>query len=219
MDSFAPKQTFTELITGLHNKFGKCLEGLSPASLKLFDEIEQKCRVVGELRSTVFAEAESRHAHCAEIFDEVFADFSVAMYLLAAGLIVPARMAVRRALELGVAAIYLSDMPHRYWGWRKHDEDLSFTEMVTHISSSSYESYIQNLHQLAAPKKLCDPKRLQAYYRDLSNTVHGKYDGLAPLSPDRFSGDDKNLRPHLEITLEVQKAVLDLIKNRFPTRA
>jgi hypothetical protein len=67
------------------------------------------------------------------------------MYLLSVGLIVPARMLTRRAFELGLGAVYMWDLPHKYWGWAKHDHDLGFTEMIEHLTSQSYLTHLANV--------------------------------------------------------------------------
>jgi hypothetical protein len=137
MTNYAQRQTITRLLGSLHTKFGGNIESLEQDTIKLFDKIDLNSRVIDGIRVALLADhcgTDSQKKNCAEILDEVFTDFTLAMYLFALGLNVPARMSVRRAFELGVASVYMWDLPHEYWGWKKFDTDLSFSNMVTHLT-------------------------------------------------------------------------------------
>lgn len=180
--------------------------------------IDLNSRIISEIRSILsadYCDSESQKRICEEILEEVFTDFSIAMYLCAIGLIVPARMSIRRAFELGLATIYMWDLPHEYWGWRHQDQDLSFSAMVTHLNSIGYLEYIAQLQRVKSVPPICNQSKFQSIYRELSNTVHGKISELPPLSPERFSQDKNGIEKHLKQTADAQNIIIQLLFARF----
>ena len=69
--------------------------------MDLIEKVDVNSRIIdtvhSALRST-YSGGDSQKIACSDILDEIFADFSQAMYLFSVGLIVPARMLVRCAL-------------------------------------------------------------------------------------------------------------------------
>ena len=219
MISHAPKQTVNELLNSLHASFGRNLGNADEITTSLFDKIDLNSRVIDGIRTILLKEysvTELQQNICTDLLDEIFTDFSTAMYLLAVGLIVPARMSVRRAFELGVALVYMWDLPHEYWGWRECDSDLSFSNMITHLNSKGYLTYLAKSSKCPQIDPICDQAQFQSFYRKLSNTVHGKVDGLPPLSPERFAAEKNGINGQLELTSEVQNAIINLFLSRFP---
>lgn len=202
----------------LHAKFGQNIQAIEVEVSSLLDIVDLNSRIISEIRSILISDycsSEEQKIICKEILEEVFADFSLAMYLCAIGLIVPAQMSARRAFELGLATVYMWDLPHEYWGWRQRDQDLSFSAMLTHLNSIGYLEYIAHLQNAKSVSSICDQKKLQDIYRELSNTVHGKISGLPPLSPERFSPDKNGTEKHLKQTADTQDVVINLLFARF----
>jgi hypothetical protein len=98
----------------------------------------------------------------------------------------PASLVLRRVLELGLAAIYLWDMPHMAFSWKHHDQNLSFTEMLNHINSKGYISYVGNENQVEIKGELIPTARAQKIYGLLSDVVHGKITTFETSMPVRF---------------------------------
>ncbi|KAF0220023.1 MAG: hypothetical protein FD174_1468 [Geobacteraceae bacterium] len=218
MTQHAPRQAVTELIASLHTNFGRNVGNFALGTIPLFDGIDLNSRIIDGIRTALLVDhcgTDDQKKICAEILDEVFTDFTMALYLFAIGLIVPARMSVRRALELGLATVYMWDLPHEYWGWRQLDADLSFSNMVTHLNSAGYLAYLASIQGRTDTKVICDPVYFQRFYRKLSNTVHGKVEGLPPLTPERFAADKNGIAEHLKLTMEVQEALIELLYGRF----
>ncbi|KAB0670328.1 hypothetical protein F6V30_09245 [Oryzomonas sagensis] len=218
MTHHAPRQKVTDLIASFHEHLGRNISIFSNDAIPLFNEIDLNSRIIDEIRATLiknYCVTNYQKDICSDILDEVFTDFTIALYLFAIGLIVPARMSVRRALEEGLAVVFMWDLPHEYWGWRQLDADLSYSNMVSHLNSASYLKYLANVHGCHDIDVICDSVRFQRFYRKLSNTVHGKVEGLPPLSPERFSADKNGISKHLKLTMDVQKAIIDLLYGRF----
>lgn len=218
MKHHAPRQTVTELIRTLHANFGKNIGELQPQTISLLDRIDLNCRIIDGIRTELLAGhcgSEAQKKICTDILDEIFSDFTMALYLFAIGLIVPARMSVRRAFEIGLASVYMWDLPHEYWGWRQNDADLSFSNMITHLNSPGYLAYLASTPGRIDSETICDSALFQRFYRQLSNTVHGKVEGLPPLSPERFASEKNGIDKHLELTMSVQNAIIKLLYGRF----
>ena len=215
--SHSPRQPINDLLCSLHTKFGENIKTIDAKTSSLLDKIDLNSRIISEIRNKLsleYCDTEGQKKICEEILEEVFSDFSLAMYLCAVGLIVPARMSTRRAFELGLATVYMWDLPHEYWGWRR-DQDLSFSAMVAHLNSVGYLAYIAQLHGVDRVSPICNQEIFQQIYRQLSNTVHGKVSGLPALSPDRFLSDRNGMNVHLELTANAQDVVIQLLFSRF----
>jgi len=217
-DIHAPRQPLQDLLGALHGKFGDNLEeAVNASTAPLLDTIDLNSRIISAFKAELI-EKYKEDAHktgCAEILDEVFSDFAIAMYLNSIGLIVPARMSTRRAFELGLSVIYMWDMPQEYWGWKKCDQDLSFSAMVTHLNSSGYHEYMKQLKGESENSCFCDQVSFQKLYRILSNTVHGKIADLPALAPERFSTITNGLLEHLQLIIDTQNSVICLLFGRF----
>jgi hypothetical protein len=216
--SHAPRQPIKDILCALHTKFNENVNSIGSETSTLLDEIDLNSRIISEIRNilpTDYCDSEGQKRICEEILEEVFTDFSLAMYLCAIGLIVPARMSVRRAFELGLATVYMWDLPHEYWGWSHKDQDLSFSAMVSHLNSAGYLEYLAQLQGVQSASPICNQAKFQSIYRELSNTVHGKISGLPPLSPERFSPERNGIKNHLEKIAEAQKVVIQLLFARF----
>jgi hypothetical protein len=217
-DTHGPRQTEEQLLSNLHDNFGKNLANIDLTTKSLLESIDLNSRTISEIRNRLSlncSNSDTQQAICSDVLDEVFTDFSIAMYLCTIGLIVPARMSARRGFELGLAAVYMWDLPHQYWGWRKDDVDLGFSEMVTHLNSKGYQAYLAHLASKSDSKTICNQRRFQETYRALSNTVHGKFGDLPPLSPSRFVSEKNGVAKHLELIAEAQALVIELLLGRF----
>jgi hypothetical protein len=125
-------------------------------------------------------------------------------------------MLCRRGLESGFAAIYMWDLPHEFWAWKKFDGELSFGAAIAYLSSPAYGAHIAALNELSGEVSFLDSAALRKLYHKLSNTVHGKYDDLAPLSPQRYSPDQITTLQELSLLIESQNFLICAWRKRFP---
>jgi hypothetical protein len=219
--SHAERASIQTVLAALHDGFGKNLISIDQTFLPYLDKIDLQSRMISESKSQLLNDHCSGPVQkkiCEELFDEIFSDFSLAMYFCAGGLIVPSQMSTRRAFELGLAAIYLWDLPHAFWGWRNRDDDLSFSAMVAHLNSTGYLEYLKQIHNFSDVTTICKQADFQKIYRELSNTVHGKTSNLPPLSPARFSLEDSQpfVIKQFALIEQAQSSILRLIFGRFP---
>src|SRR5262249_40551089 len=105
------------VLTRLPAKFATVLNAALPDAGQ-FAKAEPKIRAFQLVPSLLPATTGvTHHAELRRLFDEMFADSICSVYLAGAGLHTPARMLMRRVLELGVAVVYLWDLPHEFWAW------------------------------------------------------------------------------------------------------
>lgn len=150
-----------------------------------------------------------------QIFDEVFSDVVLSLHFSACALNRPAESVLRRALELGIAIVYLWDLPHAFWGWKAHDIDLNFNEMVEHLKGESYRTYLASLDSTYINEPLFDEKDARQLYRILSNTIHGKIISHTAYLPNRFAHDPAAWRQHLNLVEKTLTVLIKLSSKRF----
>jgi hypothetical protein len=211
------KKSLAAVFLGLHEKFSENLRAAVASEVILLAETERKARAVNEvsavLRESATLTKTQQEILC--IFDEVFADLIGSIYLASVALDNPARMLLRRSLELGLATVYLWDMPHLYWTWKQHDGDLNFREMVDHISSLPYSTFVAADCPTYTAGPLIDATLANKLYRKLSNIVHGKISDFESNSPTRFVYVHEEWKSHLALTRSIEDLLLGLWKQRF----
>src|SRR5260370_12374938 len=122
----------TKILSELHDKFGANVTAALACGDVGYQLVELKARLIPQIADALKARHRSvTQQEILSLFDEIFSDLICSLYLSSAALDVPAKMLLRRALELGIAALYLWDTPHSYWAWKELDADLNFREMVT----------------------------------------------------------------------------------------
>ena len=152
---------------------------------------------------------------CICVFEEIFGDTICSLYFAACALDKPAQMLLRRVLELGVAVVYLWDLPHKYWGWKCHDEDLAFREMLDHLTAESYLTFTAKTNPNFIDTHLLDVGSVRKIYGELSDVTHGKVATFESVSPDRYNFTSADWQKHLSLTNSVQDILLKLWSNRF----
>lgn len=210
--------TETSVLVQLEEKFKQnLLLGINEEK-ETYSKLDVQARAIaalGQLISEIDTLTPSqREIVC--IFDEVFADITISIYLAACSLDNPAQSILRRALELGIAIVYLWDLPHAFWGWKSHDADLNFNEMVEYLAKDSYKTFLISLNPSSCVKDdLFDYKEARKIYRMLSNTVHGKITTHITNLTDRFTHQTEGWKLHLTKVDTVLKILLGLMNKRF----
>ena len=146
MTASTPENIFIKL----HEKFGQNLQdSFKKESLK-FKEIEIKARafaIFGQILSEK-KELTNAQKEIVPIFNEIFKDNIISLYLSSCCIDISAQLTLRRVLESGISIVYLWDLPHIFYGWSKHDKDLVFTTMVEHFTCDSYKTFIESENKL-----------------------------------------------------------------------
>ena len=116
MDPHAKREPILALLTTLNSRFASNLNAMDAEVLRLLEVVDLNSRAIDgaadQLKRSYSGDSIDQ-LECAHLIEEIFADLSQAMYLLAIGLVVPARMLARRALELGLAIVYMWDLTER----------------------------------------------------------------------------------------------------------
>ena len=209
---------FTDLYDALNSKFAENFERWKAAHGDGLEIIELKCRALGIWRSILEKEiAETNNdTEILGVFDEVFSDIVLSIYLSSCGLDNPAQIVLRRSLELGVAAVYLWDNPIRFYSWQTHDEDLHFSEMADALWSPIYVAYLKSRHHVECHH--VERQLLDRLYRELSNTTHGKPATFESQLSERYTYTKVDALRHFHLVQRVQDVLLTLWGNRFRNR-
>ncbi len=205
-----------EIMLELNNKFSDNFEHWSVVQSKQLDKmlIYLQCiAAVGEI--LVNKKNSKHHSICCSIYDEMFSDGVSALYLASHAMNKPAKIVLRRILELGVASVYLWDMPHIAHSWNDYDFNLSFTEMLNHVNSQGYLAYAASENE--QPIELCifPTSKLQKIYGNLSDIVHGKITTFESFLPGRFTFVEKEWLTFAEIMEDVLKSLIKGYLIRF----
>jgi len=155
------------------------------------------------------------HDICCKIFDEIFSDGVSSIYLASNAIDKPACIVLRRVLELGVASIYLWDMPHMAFSWNQHDHNLSFNEMLKHLNSPGYISFVNIENNVHIESELIPSTRANAIYGDLSNIVHGKMATFETSMPERFTFVNSDWDQFVKLIDEVVALLVKALLLRF----
>lgn len=168
---------------------------------------------VGEILNE--CKSSKHHEICCKIYDEIFSDGVSAIYLATNAMDKPANILLRRILELGLAAIYLWDMPHIAFLWNDHDQGLNFKEMINHVNSKGYISYINNENNTKIKSELISASRSQNIYGKLSDIVHGKIATFESSLPERFKFVEEEWNQFIDLFEEVICMLVKTFMLRF----
>ncbi|HMQ70716.1 MAG TPA: hypothetical protein PKC58_17200 [Ignavibacteria bacterium] len=168
---------------------------------------------VGEILNE--CKSSKHHEICCKIYDEIFSDGVSAIYLATNAMDKPANILLRRILELGLAAIYLWDMPHIAFSWNDHDQGLNFKEMINHVNSKGYISYINNENNTKIKSELISASRSQNIYGKLSDIVHGKIATFESSLPERFKFVEEEWNQFIDLFEEVICMLVKTFMLRF----
>lgn len=205
------------LINGLHKKFGEnFLE--SQAHLNLAASSEARARQISIAKETLECQAgqTDHQISLAQYLDEIFADIICAIYLASTGLDVPARMLLRRSLELGVVIISHWDAPVSFYAWKDHDSDVRFSELCQHIQSAPFSTFLKHKSpdQSVDLREVC--RRLENLYGKLSNVVHPKPYNFKTTSAHSYAFNAAGFSETLALCEKVEIIVIELLLARFP---
>jgi hypothetical protein len=125
-------------------------------------------------------------------------------------------MLARRSLELGMVLVCYWDKPSDYWAWKSHDDDVSFSKLLTHLSSNGYDSFLTQEGSDATEQFDQVIADLPELYSKLSNVVHPKTYNFETAGEAAFNISEAELKTTLGRIKKVQECLLTLLMRRFP---
>ena len=204
----------------LHTKFGDNLRLALIENGTILDEAEIKSRAIfylGEILSKNKTISDTQK-EITNIYNEIFTDLTIVTYLSCCAIDNSARIILRRILELGLASVYLWDLPFKYWNWVKYDEhnnDLNFKEMLDYLNDKGYIDFV-NMENGTDIQSLISKNSTNAVYRDLSNVIHGKSNTFESLDKTCFTYQKNDLIKMAKLTILIENLLLSLWNARFP---
>jgi hypothetical protein len=210
--------SIAELSNALHKKFSDNFHA-SQLVIREAKEAEIKSRQLSSYASYLKRiSGDLPHQNLlANYMDEIFGDSVCALYLASIGLIVPARMLMRRSLELGLVVVAYWDSPANFWQWQDHDNDICFSTIVTWLSSTGYITFLNKLTRPFPADAKSIFGKLPALYRDLSNVVHPKpYNFATGGDNQRYDFDRVTFSETINLLDKLQSSLLEIVSARFP---
>ena len=206
-----------EIFRTIHKKFSENFELSIDKEDALLNEAEVKSKFIYHIGEQLRKSTTSQtKLEVVEIFNELFSDTTVALYLSTCAISHSSNIMMRRVLELGIAILYFWDMPHKYWGWKNnssYENDLSFKDNIEFLNSQTYSMYLEM--DCGIKNWECDKEEINKYYRKLSNTIHGRYETFATASTDSFNFVQKDYKRDLNTIIGIENILLDCFKRRF----
>jgi hypothetical protein len=204
-----------QLLLKLHEKFAGNITA-SIADPGTYANTEIRLRCLPAVSDLLVAGSNTPHQReLLTLFDELFADGTASLYLSAAGLQMASRMVLRRVLEIGVAVVYLWDLPHEFWGWHSHDKDLSFKRMLTHLTDDQYKTFVLRDGAALAGDSMIDAAAAESLYGALSDTVHGKYAQFSVPLLQRFQFSSTEWHNHVVLVNDALRILIALYESRY----
>ncbi len=205
---------------GLHNKFADNLKQSLTRHIPGLEEMEVKSRAAYYLGEILFQDAKitDTQREVTKIFHEIFTDLTIASYLSCCAIDNAARIILRRILELGIATVYLWDLPYKFWNWNNYDDhsnDLNFRDMLDYLNNRGYVDFV-NTENGSTLTSLINKESASKTYRELSNVIHGKAVTFESLDKSSFGYDVEDLSQLVEYTKKIENILLSIWKVRFP---
>lgn len=207
---------YREIYKKLKDKFSENFNSSIDLYNDILEEVEIKNKSFYCFGEILAKKSSKTHEEIAYILNEIFSDLTVSTYLVLSSINNPAKILLRRVLELGIAVIYFWDLPHKYWGWKNinhYATDLQFKNNIDHINSDSYKEYLKNEHGIK--ESIIDKENIDIIYRDLSNTIHGKYETFESNIASSFSFNRDELNKNLLLIIKCQNILLKSYSKRF----
>jgi hypothetical protein len=205
-----------ELLSALQAKFSANFD-VSRPSLALAIDVEQQARALSNASKFLERLAGDSPHQCvlAKCLDEIFGDSICALYLAYCGMNVPARMLLRRSLELGLLVVAYWDSPVDFWNWREHDGDIRFATLYAHLQSDGYKTLCRRQLKVSEVDASGTLKGLDILYRELSNVVHPKPYNFSTAGVGAYSFQPEDLALTLSYAARVHTAIATILSARF----
>ncbi|MDP3301491.1 MAG: hypothetical protein Q8S36_05930 [Sulfuricurvum sp.] len=205
------------IMNELNNKFINNFKEWSSSEKMELDKIFIYLKCLAAIGEILQNNTTLKHRYmCCSIYDEIFSDGVSAIYLAANAMNKPAKIILRRIFEMGIASIYLWDMPHLAHSWSDHDYDLSFTEMLKHINSKGYLLYVSVENNMPLELNIFPTEECQKIYGVLSDIVHGKVTTFESALPNRFKFTNDEWEKFANQAIQVLEILIKGYLKRFP---
>lgn len=204
------------LLSALHGKFSENFAS-SRAMHHLAIEVEQQARSITTASNQLqqLSTNSSHQSALTKCLDEIFGDSMCALYLACCGMNVPARMLLRRSLEVGLVVAAYWDSPVDYWNWQVHDEDIRFTTLLAHLQSPGYKTMCERQSTVSTVDASDVHKGLEKLYKALSNVVHPKPYNFATSGLNGYTFQSIEMEKTLTYASQVLSAITTLLVFRF----
>lgn len=206
----------TELLSALNNKFRENYQ-TSATHQDFAKDAERLARKVSETAANLRAVAGSNdhQKYLADSVYEIFGDSVTALYLSCCGLVIPAKMLMRRSLELGMVVVSYWDNPASFHQWREHDGDIRFSDLLASVTAPGYLTYVSKLNGRKPEDIQKDFHGLAGLYSELSNVVHPKPYNIVTANPDAYGFDVEAYKAAISLSERTYESIYSVLNARF----
>ena len=205
-----------ELLSALHLKFADNFNGSRSMHTQAIEVERQARSLAGTSSQLQRLSSNSPHQFALiKCLDEIFGDSMCALYLACCGMTVPARMLLRRSLELGLVVVAYWDSPVDYWNWQEHDEDIRFSTLFAHLQSPAYKTMCQQQFPVSSVDSSDSLNSLEKLYKDLSNVVHPKPYNFSTAGATAYSFQSADMTKTLAYASQILSVISITLAARF----
>lgn len=203
----------------LNEKFGDNLNQSLSQNVTKLEETEVKARAAYYLGEILFQDKNisDTQREITKIFHEIFTDLTIASYLCCCAMDNSAKIILRRILELGIATVYLWDLPYKFWNWTNYDDhsnDLNFKDMLDYLNNKGYIDFV-NSENGSNHANLINKESTSQSYRKLSNVIHGKAVTFKSLDKKSFSYQKEDIIELIAHIIKIENILISLWEIRF----
>lgn len=206
----------SELLSALNNKF---LENYQTSATHhdYAKNAERLARKVSEtaVHLRALAGGNDHQKYLADSVYEIFGDSVTALYLSCCGLVTPAKMLMRRSLELGMVVVSYWDNPAAFHQWREHDGDIRFSDLLAGVTTPGYLTYASKLTGRKPEDIQKDFHGLAGLYSALSNVVHPKPYNMVATNPDAYGFDEVAFKAAVSLSERTYGSIYNVLNARF----
>jgi hypothetical protein len=197
----------------ISNHISKNISKSAEDNTQLFGEAYLDIRVMQAIANKL---KEDEHIDTTKVLEEAIWDMFSSIYLSASGLYRSSFMALRSALELGLAYVYFYDNNYNYLLWKNNKFDLNWSSIKEESKGIISKQYIlffcESLGEEKA-NKICDETK--EIYRICSEYVHGKYAFMHTVDVKQVEYAQEELRIYSGIFTRVARIITTLLILRF----
>ena len=202
-----------EEMIGVSEKMAENLKKSASESTEIFASSHLDLVVLDEMLQDI---KESEKSEAISVLNEAIWDMFSSIYLAASGLYRTSFMALRSALELGLAFLYFHDHNYDYLLWKKNLFDLQWIKLSDPnegiVTTFYLRFFCEGLGEDKA-KAIC--KDTKDLYRICSEYVHGKFIYMHTINTNEIQFSEENLNEWHKLFHDLSRILIILILLRF----
>lgn len=204
-----------EEMIGVSDKMAENIKKSAVTSTSAFGDSHLDLVVIDALSQGM---KDSKKSEAISVLDEAIWDMFSSIYLAASGLYRTSFMALRSALELGLAFVYFHDHNYLYLLWKKNLYDFQWSKLgdpQEGVITKSYLKFFCERLEDSKAEDICN--EIKELYRICSEYVHGKFVYMHTIKNGEIQFSSMDLEKWHDVFRRVACILIVIILLRFNT--